>query len=247
MGWLRGTKMATDETAKRSNCNHESNRCHALTTASTLMKRIKSEAVNSYLFQVVRTWASRGVKLHVQYEQGAHARYINFSSGLRIRGDRCLDIYRRPQKKGMPRACLPTEIFVERVQNRSPQHAVQSAMAPVPTSRERKQAQTFPVKRSPVKKAPMMAPASTDRERKQALPSPVKRSPVKKSSPKKSSEDPSPVDIWRERYRKKLAALLQNARDKCFFRVDSSRAGAQRSAMKGKLEISVLSLTPELR
>ena len=30
-------------------------------------------------------------------------------------------------------------------------------------------------------------------------------------------------------------------------RVDSSRAGAQRSAMKGKLEISVLSLTPELR
>ena len=28
---------------------------------------------------------------------------------------------------------------------------------------------------------------------------------------------------------------------------DSSRAGAQRSAMKGKLEISVLSLTPELR
>ena len=177
----------------------------------------KSEAVNSYLAQVVRTWTSRGVKLHVQYEQGAHARYINFSSGLRIRGDRCLDIYRRPQKKGMPRACLPTEIFVERVQNRSPQHAVQSAMVPVPMSRERKQAQTFPVKRSPVKKAPMMAPASTDNERKPALPSPVKRSPVKKSSPKKSSEDPSPVDIWRDRYRKKLAALLQNARDKNFF------------------------------
>jgi hypothetical protein len=90
-------------------------------------------------------------------------------------------------------------------------------MALVPTSRERTQAQTFPVKRSPVKKAPMMAPASTDRERKPALPSPVKRSPVKKSSPKKSSEDPSPVDIWRDRYRKKLAALLQNARDKNFF------------------------------
>ena len=47
----------------------------------------KSEAVNSYLNQVVRTWASRGVKIHMQYEHGAHARYINFSSGLRIRCD----------------------------------------------------------------------------------------------------------------------------------------------------------------
>ena len=28
MGWLRGTKMATDETAKRSNCNHETPRAH---------------------------------------------------------------------------------------------------------------------------------------------------------------------------------------------------------------------------
>ena len=32
-----------------------------------------------------------------------------------------------------------------------------------------------------------------------------------------------------------------------FSRVDSSRAGGQRSAMKGKLEISALSLTPKLK
>ena len=44
--------------------------------------------------------------------------------------------------------------------------------------------------------------------------------------------------------------FITNMRKSCWctgFRVDSSRAGAQRSAMKGKLEISVLSLTPELR
>ena len=124
--------------------------------------------MNSYLNQVVRNWASRGVKIHMQYEQGAHARYINFSSGLRRRGDRCLDIYRRPPKKGMPRACLPTEIFVERVQKRNPQHAVQSAMVPVPMSGESKQAQASLVKRSPVKKVPAMVSAPTIRERKQA-------------------------------------------------------------------------------
>ena len=55
--------------------------------------------------------------VHVQYDQDVHARYINFSTGLRVRGDRCLDIYRRPQKKGMLRSCLPTEIFIERVRN----------------------------------------------------------------------------------------------------------------------------------
>ena len=56
MGWLRGTKMATDETAKRSNCNHESNRCHALTTASTLMKRILNRV--KWFFKVMQGMSS---------------------------------------------------------------------------------------------------------------------------------------------------------------------------------------------
>ena len=80
----------------------------------------------------------------------------------------------------MPRACLPTEIFVERVQNRSSQHAAQSAMVPMPMGRERKQAQTSLVKCSPVKKAPAMVPAPMSGESKQAQASLVKRSPVKK-------------------------------------------------------------------
>ena len=56
MGWLRGTKMATDETAKRSNCNHESNRCHALTTASKLMKRILNRV--KWFFKVMQGMSS---------------------------------------------------------------------------------------------------------------------------------------------------------------------------------------------
>ena len=53
----------------------------------------------------------------VRYRQDAHARYIDLSSGLRIRGDRCFDISRRPSKNGMPRTCLPAEIFVERIES----------------------------------------------------------------------------------------------------------------------------------
>ena len=48
--------MATDETAKRSNCNHESNRCHALTTASTLMKRILNRV--KWFFKVMQGMSS---------------------------------------------------------------------------------------------------------------------------------------------------------------------------------------------
>ena len=47
----------------------------------------KTEAVESYLAQIIRTWAT---EVHLQHEQDAHARYINFSTGLRLRGDRCL-------------------------------------------------------------------------------------------------------------------------------------------------------------
>ena len=48
--------MATDETAKRSNCNHESSRCHALTTASTLMKRILNRV--KWFFKVMQGMSS---------------------------------------------------------------------------------------------------------------------------------------------------------------------------------------------
>ena len=53
MGWLRGTKMATDETAKRSNCNHESSRCHALTTAST--QEVRHRAAKTRILQKTKT------------------------------------------------------------------------------------------------------------------------------------------------------------------------------------------------
>ena len=129
----------------------------------------------------------------------------------------------------MPRACLPTEIFVERVQKRSPQHAVQSAMVSVPMSGERKQAQTSLVKRSPVKKVSAIALAPTIRERNQAPTSPLRRSPVKKFSPKKSSEDPSPIDIWRERHRARQAALLHSAREKNYFMDADDDMGTQDS------------------
>jgi hypothetical protein len=147
----------------------------------------KTEAVESYLALIIRTWAAKGVNVHVQHDQDAHARYINFSTGLRVRGDRCLDIYRRPPKKGMPRSCLAAEIFIERV--RTDQCSSRAAAA-----RDAK---------------PQSDVAKREQGRKRVLTSPVKRSPVKILPPKKKHEDPSPLKIWRERQ----SALLQSTAD----------------------------------
>ena len=169
----------------------------------------KTEAVESYLGKIIRTWATKGIHVHVQHDQDAHARYIKFSTGLRVRGDRCLDIYRRPEKKGMPRLCLPTEIFIERV--RLDQGSASSAAV-----RDAKP-------RSHSSKRELLLCDLLHRnkqERKRAQTSLVKRSPVKNKSPKKISEDPSPLQIWRERQSARTAVLLDSSQKKLVFRTD---------------------------
>ena len=112
-----------------------------------------------------------------------------------MRGDRCLDIYRRPEKKGLPRSCLPTEIFIERVR-------MDQGPSSLAARRDAKPRSDF---------------GKHEHGRKQAQTSRVKRSSVKKLSPKKIREDPSPLQIWRERHRARQAVLLHTARDKMFF------------------------------
>jgi hypothetical protein len=77
----------------------------------------------------------------------------------------------------MPRSCLPTEIFIERV--RTDQCFSRAAAA-----RDTK---------------PRLDFEKRDQGRKRVQASPAKRSPVKNLSPKKMREDPSPLQIWRER------------------------------------------------
>ena len=137
----------------------------------------KTEAVQSYLAQVIRTWATKGVHVYVQLDEDVHARYINFSTGLRVRGDRCLDIYRRPPKKGMPRSCLPTEIFIERIRPDNGSSRSIAAGGAKPRSDRTKR----------------------DTARKRAEATPAKRSPVKHSQTRTIREDPSPLQIWRAR------------------------------------------------
>ena len=203
-----------------------------LTSITLITLPGKTEAVESYLAKIIRTWATKGVAVYVQHDNDAHARFINFSTGLRVRGDRCLDIYRRPEKKGLPRSCLPTEIFIERVRVGQVTSSFAAARDAKPRSdsskheQGRKAIQTSPVKRSPVKNVSFAAARdakprsdSSKREqgRKEIQTSPVKRSPVKNVSPEKIRKDPSPIDIWRERYRERQAALLRSARENNFF------------------------------
>ena len=124
-----------------------------------------------------------------------------------MRGDRCLDIYRRSEKKSLPRSCLPTEIFIERV--RLGQGASSFAAA-----RDAK---------------PRSDSSKHEQGRKQPQTSPVKRSPVKNLSPMKTRGDPSPIDIWRERHRARQAALLHSAREKNYFMDADDDMGTQDS------------------
>ena len=149
-----------------------------LTSITLITLPGKTEAVESYLAQVIRTWDAKGVIVHVQHDQDAHARYIHFSTGLRVRGDRCLDIYRRPLKKGVPRLCLPTEIFIERVRT-----TYGSFRAPRADSEK-----------------PRSVSSKRDQGRKQGKVKDKERSPVK--NPLRGEirgADPSPLEIWRER------------------------------------------------
>ena len=166
-----------------------------LTSITLITLPGKTEAVESYLAKIIRTWATKGVAVYVQHDNDAHARFINFSTGLRVRGDRCLDIYRRPEKKGLPRSCLPTEIFIERVR-------VGQVTSSFAAARDAK---------------PRSDSSKREQGRKEIQTSPVKRSPVKNLSPEKIRKDPSPIDIWRERYRERQAALLHSAREHNFF------------------------------
>ena len=166
-----------------------------LTSITLITLPGKTEAVESYLAKIIRTWATKGVAVYVQHDNDAHARFINFSTGLRVRGDRCLDIYRRPEKKGLPRSCLPTEIFIERVR-------VGQGASSFAAARDAK---------------PRSDSSKHEQGRKAIQTSPVKRSPVKNVSPEKIRKDPSPIDIWRERYRERQAALLRSARENNFF------------------------------
>ena len=149
-----------------------------LTSITLITLPGKTEAVESYLAQVIRAWDAKGVIVHVQHDQDAHARYIHFSTGLRVRGDRCLDIYRRPLKKGVPRLCLPTEIFIERVRTN-----YGSFRAPRADSEK-----------------PRSVSSKRDQGRKQGKVKDKERSPVK--NPLRGEirgADPSPLEIWRER------------------------------------------------
>ena len=166
-----------------------------LTSITLITLPGKTEAVESYLAKIIRTWATKGVAVYVQHDNDAHARFINFSTGLRVRGDRCLDIYRRPEKKGLPRSCLPTEIFIERVR-------VGQVTSSFAAARDAK---------------PRSDSSKHEQGRKAIQTSPVKRSPVKNVSPEKIRKDPSPIDIWRERFRERQAALMRSARENNFF------------------------------
>ena len=149
-----------------------------LTSITLITLPGKTEAVESYLAQVIRAWGAKGVTVHVQHDQDAHARYIHFSTGLRVLGDRCLDIYRRPLKKGVPRLCLPTEIFIERVRTGC------SSFRPPGADSEK----------------PRFVSSKRDQGCKQGKAKDKERSPVKNPLRGEiSGADPSPLEIWRER------------------------------------------------
>ena len=147
-----------------------------LTSITLITLPGKTEAIESDLGKIIRSWGTKDVNVHVQHDPDAHARYINFSTGLRVRGDGCLDIYRRPDKTGWPRSCLPTEIFRERAH-------IDQGLSSWAAARDAKPRADFDKR---------------EQGRKQAQTSSVERSPVKKLSPQKVREDPSPLDIWRE-------------------------------------------------